>query len=271
MPAIQPVRLKTQAAHLAEEFTKPARFVKSLSDLLISYSDNTHRAGRSGKPRPLSDAYNTPAPVIRQVWQEIKPLIRSNPPATLALCDALWAHPFLEHRLLAADLLGHLPMDYQKVVIERIQKWITQGADKTLIDALFERSLITIRQQSTNPMLEIAKNWVTSSELQENYLGLRILHYMALHANIDSLPAVFRLISPFLRITPVKLRPYVVSIIKVLIQRTPQEAAYLLRQNLFAPDNPDTAWLLRQVIDQFPVDLQENLRKTLRENARVNP
>ncbi len=41
-------------------------------------------------------------------------------------------------------------------------------------------------------------------------------------------------------------------------------ASGLLRQNLTAPDNPDTPWLIRQVLDEFPVETQAGLRAAMK-------
>ncbi len=133
MPAIQPVRLKIQAARLAAQFAEPRAFTHALSLLLEEYADHTHRPGQAGEPSPLLPSYNTPTPVLRQVWLAILPLISSKPNAALELSDSLWVQPSLEHRILASDILGQLPVELQTEVITRVQLWTKAGIGDRLV------------------------------------------------------------------------------------------------------------------------------------------
>src|SRR3989304_215281 len=104
MPAIQLARLKIQSAQLSEDFVRPDKFVRGLRDLLELYADRTRRSGQFGEPAPLLPAFKVPAPVLRQVLKDLAPMATGDPQGGLALCEALWAEPFLEFRLLAAYL-----------------------------------------------------------------------------------------------------------------------------------------------------------------------
>jgi hypothetical protein len=270
MPVIQPARLKTQASQLVELFNQPQAFVRVLNELFENYSDRTHRPGQTGKPQALLSAYNSPPPVVRQVWLEIKPIIDANPSAALTLCDVLWIQPFLEHRILAADILGQLPLMQKTEVIHRVYSWTCAETEYRLVDTVLERGLTRIRQQSIQDLLELAQGWLSSSESTDKQLGLRLLHQLVADPSFEYLPAIFRLLSPYLRLVSSSLRPEILSILTVVIHRSPPEAAYLLRQNLTAPDNPDTPWLLRQVIDEFPDELQEGLQLALRQASHTS-
>jgi hypothetical protein len=264
MPAIQPVRLKNQVAHLAEQFTHPGEFVRSFSELLEAYADRTHRSGQAGEPQPLLPSFNTPAPVTRQIWLEILPLITSQPQAALELCDTLWLQSSLEHRLLVTGILGQLPVEYQKEVIDRVHTWTKVGIEDHLVDALLDQSLTRLRSQSPRAIAETAESWLSSPNLHEKQLGLRLLAFMASDVSYVDLPVIFRLLTPYLRIAPRQLRPDIISIIDHLISRSAEEVAYLLHQNLTASDNPDTGWLIRQVIAQFPSGLESGLREAVK-------
>ena len=50
-----------------------------------------------------------------------------------------------------------------------------------------------------------------------------------------------------------------------LARRSPKETAYSLRQILDAPEAPETAWLIRQVMRYFPAETQDSLRAALRQ------
>lgn len=110
MPAIQPARLKRQVADLVALYSQPTAFVRQLHSMLDLYSDHTQRQGQAGIPSPLMESYNTPAPVMRQIWHELSKTTRPHPNAALHLSDALWAEPNVDLQLLAARLLGQLPL-----------------------------------------------------------------------------------------------------------------------------------------------------------------
>lgn len=264
MPAIQPARLKQQASDLAEKFDQPAIFVRQLDALLEHYSDHTHRAGQSGEPSPLLTAYNTPAPVMHQVWVELMRNLKTHPENILPLCDALWQQPNFDLQRLGARLLGQVSIDPAEPVIERMQAWVSSDMDNRLLDALLEHGLAKLQLEAPERFLELVSGWLASEELNFQQAGLRALLLIIRQSGTDSLPPVFRLLAPYLREAPSKLRRDILVGLRALIQASPSETAYWLRQNLSAPDNPDTAWLVRQVVDEFPEAMRAGLKQTMK-------
>ena len=74
MPAINPARLKQQAALLADHFDSPAAFVRSLHHLLDYYSERVQRTGQAGVMPTLLPAYRVRPQVLRLVLQELSVL-----------------------------------------------------------------------------------------------------------------------------------------------------------------------------------------------------
>jgi hypothetical protein len=268
MPAIQPARLKKQAADLAEAFDQPAVFIRGLHALLDLYTDHTHRAGQSGEPAPLIGAYKAPPPVMRQVWFELNRMLKTHPQAIYPLCDALWAQSNLDLKLLASQLLSLCPEEKPEPVIERMQTWIGPGLDKRLLDALLEHGLGKIERQAPERVMELVAEWLASAELSLQQAGLRALPMMIQSMGTQSLPGIFRHMSPFTRIAPSRLRPDIVAVLTSLAQASPSETAYFLRQNLSAPENTDTAWLVRQVLSEFPEETRAGLRQAMKTGKR---
>jgi len=264
MPAIQPARLKKQASDLVDNFNQPAIFIRELHSLLDLYTDYTHRSGQAGEPSPLIGAYKTPFPVMRQVWYELTRMIKLHPSAILPLCDALWAEPNYDLQLLAARLLGQVPIEPAAPVIDRLQSWVHAGLDKHLLDGLLEQGLCQFQEKAPDQVLELVSKWLASSDLSLQQVGLRALLPMINSSGTENLPAIFRLLTPFLRVAPSHLRPDILAALIALAHCSPSETTYLLRQNLSTPDNPDTAWLIRQVLNEFPPDTQAALRMALK-------
>jgi hypothetical protein len=165
---------------------------------------------------------------------------------------------------MAADILGHLSASFQSEVINRVQFWTREGIEDRLVDTLLEHGFTRLRRQSSPAVIKLIEQWLASKEPTDKQLGLRLLHSLACDTSFTDLPALFRLLNPHIRIAPPLQRPEIISILKTLIQRSAPEAAFMLRQNLVVIDNPDTAWLLRQVITEFPPDMQASLRQEIR-------
>lgn len=269
MPAIQPARLKKQAVDLAASYDRPTAFVRQLHALLDRYSDHTHRSGQSGEPFPLAGIYNAPPPVMRQVWIELIRQIQLHPECLLPLCDALWAEPNYDMQLLAARLLGEVPTDPPDAVLNRLEDWVHTGLDKRLLAGLLENCLRHFTLQSFTRFLELVSGWLVSSEdVTMQQAGLNALLPMINHGGIERLPIIYRLLTPYVRIAPYRLRPDILAVLTALAHISPSETAYFLRQNLSAPDNPDTTWLIRQVLDEFPEETRTGLRMAMKEAPR---
>ena len=265
MPAIQPARLRHQAALLAEHFNDPPAYVRSLHYVLDFYSDRARRPGKTGKPGPLLTAYNVRSPVLRMLLQEINPLVQQDIQGGLALCDALWAEPYLECRLLAGMLLGQIPPQPPEEITARLQRWITTDLEFFLIEALLSNGVERLYRQQPQVLLRMIEDWLGSTQTFQRQLGLRALLPLIRDPSFENLPVFFRLIQPLCQNAPVALRPDLLDVLAALAHRSPQETAYFLRQALMFPDSPDTPWLIRQSLSQFPPEYQANLRQAVRD------
>ena len=269
MPAIQPARLKKQIVELVSKVNQPASFVGQLRALLSLYTDHTQRPGQAGIPTPLQDSYNAPPPVMRQVWHALTRTITLNPEEILQLCDALWAEQNYDLQLLAARLLGQLPAIPPSPMVDRLQAWVHSDPEKRLLDGLLEYSLVRFHQDAPDQLLELVSSWLASPDLPARRAGLRALLALIDKSGVASLPAIFHLVTPYLRVAHPRLRPDIIAVTAALAKCSPAETAYLLRQNISAPDNPDTPWIIRQVLDEFPEETKSGLRSALKDSAEM--
>jgi hypothetical protein len=76
------------------------------------------------------------------------------------------------------------------------------------------------------------------------------------------------LLTPYVRVIHSRLRPALLSVLDALIERSPQETAYFLRQNLSTPESIDTPWVIRKLLRQFPREVQDSLRKAMSSSKR---
>ena len=260
MPAIQLSRLRIQTAQLADLVSQPEAFVRQLHMLLEDYSDRTHRPGRSAEPPPLMPAYNVPTPVLRQILLEIGPHLSNDQPTGLALCDRLWEQEYHECSLLAARIMGLLPIEPLEPIQLRLLKWLKQNFGP-VHRALLEEGFSRWRKEASASFLSLLESWLKSSNLQDQSIGLRAMLPLLKDGSFDNLPLLFRLLSPLVQTAPLQIRPDLLSIIEALARRSPKETAYFLRENLFAQD---TAWVTRQILTVFPDEIQKNLRVSMK-------
>ncbi|HSO27931.1 MAG TPA: DNA alkylation repair protein, partial [Anaerolineales bacterium] len=173
MPAVQPARLKQQAALLAQHFEDPPAFLRSLYHLLDFYADRTHRPGQSGEPPSLLQAYNVPAPVIRLLLQTLGPLAEENMAPALILCDTLWKEPYLEARQLAVGMLGRLPVPPSQPILNRVQRWVEGAEDQRLVDFLLDTGLAGLRRRQPEVIVDFIDLWLSDRNTKRQELGLR--------------------------------------------------------------------------------------------------
>jgi hypothetical protein len=264
MPAIQPARLRQQAALLAEYFDQPPAFVRSLHHLLEFYADRTHRPGQAGEPPPIIFAYNVKPPVLRQVLQELIPLVAERAEQALILCDVLWEQPNLEFHLLAAAMLGQVTGQPTEAILDRVNAWVKTGLEERLTEALLIQGLSGLRREDPDCLIQFIEEWLDNPDVFYQQLGLRALEPLAADSSFENLPVIFRMITALVREPPQYLRTDLLDLLATLAHRTPRETAYFLRQSLESTHSPMTGWLIRQSLDEFPEDIGENLRAAAR-------
>jgi hypothetical protein len=268
MPAIQLARLRLQAAHLRDSFSRPEAFARGLQAMMEYYADRTHRSGQSGEPPPLIPAYHAPAPVLRQVLLELKPLIQQNPEAALVLADVLWSQNNLECKLLATSILGNIPVENTNGVLIRITAWSRVEKEDKLLQALLNQGLAGYRRTSPINFLKLVEQWLASDLLNEQKTGLMALAVLIEDPSFTNLPAIFQRLTAPVKAVPAGLRSSLLDVLRGLARRSPTEAAYFLKENLLSPGSLAAAWLIRQLLNEFPKDTRETLRESLRQAGK---
>ncbi len=264
MPAIQPAVLRQQAALLAEYFDQPIAFQRSLRHLLELYADRAHRSGQQGAPPPLSLSYHVRPPVLRQVLLELKPSISDYPEQALLLCDALWLDDYYEFRILAIRILGLVVPSPQERILQRVREWIQSLPEKRLVEAIIQEGCSRLRAEQIQAYLGLAEAWINHPKAYFQQTGLRAILSVVEGKYLSNLPLIFRLLQTKMNDISPATKQEIIDLLRVLARNSPFETAYFLRQNLAKNENPAYPFLMRQVLDSFPPDLQESLRQEVR-------
>jgi hypothetical protein len=264
MPAIQPARLKKQVEQLASYFNQPNVFLRKFNQLMEYYAERVQRPGQSGEPSPLIKSYKVRPPVMRQIVFTLTPLVKEQPEAAITLGDALWQENNLESRLLAAAVLGNVSPEYQEMVLDRIPVWAESEREDRIIDSLLTDGLSGLREQDVEKVVALIEEWLQSGDLHQQRLGLQALLNIAEKQNFNNPPLIYRLLQPYILVSPPELHYFVIQLLRALAVNSPNETAYYLYQSLSHPESKDTAWLIRQCIDCFPSENQPRLRDAVR-------
>ena len=264
MPAVQLSRLRNQITTLSWKFTRPEEFRHDLKELLEFYGQRVYRAGQSLKPAQRIPAYHVPALVLRQLELELVQFCNENPSAALAVADALWQDNYLETKMMAAYILGQVPESETNHVIERFKNWCQQNEDRNVINILLERGSSRIRKKAPDKWLNLIQNWLNNHVVTYQRLGLRALLPLINDKEFDNLPPVFVMLSPIFQNYPKALQTELSDLAEALAKHSPAETSYFLRQILSITENSNTARMIRQILPGLPAELQENLRKTIK-------
>ena len=199
MPAINLAQLKTQAARLSEKFSEPDAFVRDLNELLDYYTNRTIRATQIAQRLSLP-TYLTPAPVLRQIQAELvstgRDPSRSKP---VALIKSLWKAGSLESRLLAAYLLGSIPLTQAFSTLTRLPDWLAQSTDKEIRTALLTDAFARLRRENPEALFSLLEDWLKSPRNSLQVWGLQALIPILTDPHFENLPAVFRILKPAIR------------------------------------------------------------------------
>lgn len=261
MPAIHLPRLRRQAAELVEYFPRPELFIRHLRDMLEYYGDRTRRPNQPKSATTLLQAYQVPDPVLRQVLAELTPLAEAHPKAAIPLAEALWERPRLEFRVLAIQLTGVVPATNGETVFGVIERWAQANDEDVLLERLALDGLQAQRRQSPEELLKRINTWLKAETLALQQLGWRALLHLLMETHYENYPAIFELIAPYLPECPKALRPYARDLLAPMASRSPQEAAYFMRQLLKTNGNTMAlTWLTRQMLEHLPADLRRSLR-----------
>lgn len=265
MPAIQPARLKIQAAELAELAQSPKEFCRAFHKFLDFYSDRVHRSGLAVESPPLIRTFHIPQPVMRAVLAELEQFAKQNRESALALADELWLQPYFEFRLLAANLVGKVDPLPVKSITGRVNEWVTPSTEERLVNALIFSGFERLRAEELDEYFKQIDIWFKSKQVIKYSLGLKSIPPLVGESSFEDIPLIFRRLNQAMRSAPQPLKTETLVIIKILAEHYPQETAHFLREVLLtAGENPNISWYVRHSLSYFPVDNQEYLRLALR-------
>jgi hypothetical protein len=263
MPAINLSQLKTQAARLSEKFSEPEAFVRDLNELLDFYTNRTIRARQTAQRLSLP-TYHTPAPVLRQIQVELVAMAGIQPNHAAALIVELWKAGSLESRLLAAHLLGSIPLAQALPALASLPGWLAQSMDKEIRTALLTDALARLRRENPEGFFSLLEDWLKSPRNSLQVWGLQALIPILTDPKFENLPAVFRILKPAVLsagpVTQLDLQACLATLERISLTET----LAFLREIINDNPAPLMVRTLHRILPGLSPKMQASLRKMLR-------
>ena len=264
MPAVEINKLRIQLARLNSLFNEPDAFCRELRDLLEKYVDHAYRPGSEVPGLPILPSYRPPALVGRRLELDLTSLSQSYPEQAIRIVDRLWKDAYLETRLLAVTMLGHIPLSQAESVLERLNAWAVPTEDRTILEALLNKGTFRLRHEGPDALIELYEGWLTTPETTRRSVGLKALLPLINDPAFENIPPIFSALFPLVRAASPELFNDLSAVLIALAERTSVETVYFLRQVLSSPIAKETPRLARRVLPQLTTAQQESLRAALR-------
>ncbi|MDZ4158651.1 MAG: DNA alkylation repair protein [Anaerolineaceae bacterium] len=263
MPAIQLARLKTQIHALTWVFTRPYEFRDQIRALFQEYAEQAYRPGvvLLGSRRAL--AYRTPALLLRQLEQELTPLVHENPGATLMLVDVLWEETHLEPRQLAAFLLGQTRLPDPEEIIARVNSWCLPTLERGSLTALLNQGCAGLRRNHASRWLELVERWSSHPAPSFQSIALQALLPAVQSREFMNIPPIFQIISLLFTSHSATVQTHLIEVIFALARREPIETTSVLQNVLAENPTPETIRVVRRSLPAFKPNFQRILRHFL--------
>jgi hypothetical protein len=263
MPAIDLARLKTQSAHLAENFGNHMAFLHEFHEFLEFYTNRTIRPSQIAKRLSLP-TFNTPLPVLHQIEQELIPYADRFPHKGIILARELWKDGYLESRLLAAHLIGIMPPSEAMPLLTRLPEWLAQSSDKVMSKTLLTSPFNRIRKENLDAFFILLEEWLRSPLSSMQIWGMTALMPVLNDPSFYNLPSVFRILRPTIiaagPLTQMELQKSITAMEKLSVNET----IFYLREIITS--NPPALFLrtFRRMLPAFSRKLQSALSEQLR-------
>lgn len=260
MPLIDLVRFRFQMAELVEQFADPAGFVKEFLKILDLYSRRALKPGATSLPSSLLPAFNCHPQVMKLIRDAILPSVQEFPEQAISTAGALWEDDHLESRELAATILGNLPPAYAKHIETHIHNWAHPDVDNVSLDHLLEKSIHSLQINQPKVVEEMIISYVNHQDPAYQRIGLKMMEQLVRHTEFTQFPMLFKHLSRFISEDTDQLTQLeTTAVVAALVDRSPVETTYFLRQLLFLTPGQNITRTIKRYLPFFTEDLQEKL------------
>ena len=265
MPLVQISRLRSQLNALEAHFSNPEVFRDSLISLFLVYENKKSSINIWLRKSSQFSTYSVPESVLAELESRIEVLSRLMPEFALINADNLWEIPFYEPKKIAISLISNLTDAYDDEFLKRVRLWLTTDLEEILIKDLLSAVETKSDLLQNKKWLDFMKEWLTSSEVQDIKLGLRMMNRTLSHG-YHNLPLIFNALTPLINKPPLTIQKDLMGVIQELIQLSePETASFLIMIGQLFPDKENLKFL-RKCMPSFDSFYQKEIRRAHGEN-----
>lgn len=263
MSPIQLARLRASTAALADQFADTPATARAVRQLLDDYADRTHRASPRVVSNSISNAFKTPAPVVRAIVVALRGPAQDNPAAALALADQLWGRGSQEERRIAAQVLGQVAVQQPAQALALIEAWVPRIEGRETADALAEFGLGPLMRADPARYLAEARRWVVHPLKWVRRFGLAALMPLVKDKHWDNVPGALAVLRPVMTETDGDVRRAAAAVLEGLTPKSPAEIGRFLREQA-ARSNTSAGWIVRSAMTALDPAEQAAIVRLLR-------
>ncbi len=263
MPAIELQRLNTEIAQILSQFDQVDRLHGSLVALMERYADWSYKPGQTFFRNVQLPSYYTPLIVAQRLIQAIKPKCQADPPTSLELIRKLRTGKYAELRVLAMQIYALLPVTDAPSAMQYVVEWANSEKEAFLVEELLSAGSVGLRANAPQVWLSAVELWLEDPDVSRQVTGLRAMIASAKDPGFDSLPSLYQLATQPLMTVPQGTAALLEELLGELIQRSPAETSFFLRQILLHNPPKHTTRLIRKKLSSIPSEFQPVLRSLL--------
>lgn len=252
--------MRFQVEALMAHYSDPKAFHLALINIFDLYANRALRFGDHTGIRPMIPTYHLPAPLLRQLEMDLERKVHENPDPALALVDELWQDAYYDVKLAAITTLGLIPLTDPQPVLDRLDQWIDDRLDLSLLPKLFSIGTRQLQNKFPQTWEHYLETFLESGDPQKVSVGFLGLAESLKNRQEHNIPALFRLIGPYVRAPQPQNFRELATLLMALAEASPAETGFFLRQILSVTDRPEIKRLVKDSLPGFPPEIQDELR-----------
>ncbi len=262
MTAINPAQLKIQSAEIAALLEDPQHLISRLHDLLAFYGNRIRQTSLSRTPLSLR-TYQTPAPVLQALEIEFKDQLEGKPSAGMDLARALWKERWVEFRQLAVFMLSCLPPENPAEILLQLKSWLADCTAEDIRRLVMTQGLARLATEDPNSGLQFIQELIQSGTKADQQAALFGLGLFAADEEFLNLPLLYKALNKILDSEESGLVKEISALVRTLIERSEQETAFFLHQQLAGKPQQRLYRVIRQVLNSFSTENQQSFHRKL--------
>lgn len=261
MPAVSIAQLQNHLELLRSAFNSPQVFVSELKDVLELYSDRTFRRGEKSEQDVRIPRYYIPILLQKQLELEFQRLADFRPKNAIDNANLLWKEKHYEPKLLAACILGALPVQVHRETLTILNQWLNSRLEIDFLAEIIERTSRDLRIHNSKVWFQQIQDWLKQNSIHLKARAILALRITAEDEHFTDLPMLLNQAETLFNDPPTILVPDLLDLYQLLIRRFPDEMLVYTRELMEDLKDANKVRFLRKAIVFFDEPTVINLRR----------